>query len=215
MLVDAYVLDLGGVDVISGIAWLENVGRTTIDWRKKTISSEDHSQTVLLQDYHLHEHPWTPALQGMLQRLTLEDSIPTWPSDPELPLDLQHALSSHESVFFPWQDLPLRHDYDHSITLLPDTNPVSMQPYIYAYHHKDKIERQVEELLTEGIIRHSISPFSSPIILVKKKDDSWRMCVDFRALNKVTVLDKYPIPTINELHDSRIFSKLDLKSGFH
>lgn len=57
MLVDAYVLDLGGVDVISGIAWLENVGRTTIDWRKKTISSEDHSQTVLLQDYHLHEHP--------------------------------------------------------------------------------------------------------------------------------------------------------------
>lgn len=80
-------------------------------------------------------------------------------------------LSSHKSNFLPQQGLPLWCNYDHSITLLPGTNPVSVRPYRYAYHHKDEIERQVQELLTEGIIRHSITPFLSLVILVNKKDD--------------------------------------------
>lgn len=79
--------------------------------------------------------------------------------------------------------------------------PVSVHLYWYAYHHKDEIECQVQELLSQGVIRHSVIPFSSPIILVKKKDETWHMCMDLRALNKVTVLDKYPIPTISELLD--------------
>lgn len=135
------------------------------------------------------------------KRQALEYSFPTRPSNHELPPDLQHELSSHESVFHPWQGLLPRRDYDHSMTLLLGTNSISVRPYKYAYYHKDAIEWQVHKLFIEGIICHSISPFSSLVILVKKKDDSWRMCVDFRALNKVTVLDKYPIPTINELID--------------
>lgn len=74
-------------------------------------------------------------------------------------------------------------------------------PYYYAYHHKDKIERQVRGFLSEGVIHYFVSLFSSLIILVQKKDDSWWIWVDFRATNKVTLLDKYPIPTINELID--------------
>jgi len=110
-------------------------------------------------------------------------------------------------------------DQDHAVVLKPGTSPVCIRPYRYAHHHKDEIKRQVKEVLKSGIIKHRRSPFSSPVILVQKKDNSWRMCVDYRALNKVVVSDKYLISTINELidklHGDKFFSKIDLRSNFH
>jgi hypothetical protein len=83
----------------------------------------------------------------------------------------------------------------------------------------DEIRRQIQELLQKGHIRPNSCPCRSPIVLVQKKDETWRLCIDYRALNKITVRNRYPIPKIDDLLDQlkgkNLFSKIDLKSGYH
>ncbi|GKA69210.1 putative mitochondrial protein [Tanacetum coccineum] len=114
--------------------------------------------------------------------------------------------------------LPPQRSHDHQISLVPNTPPINIRPYRHPPNQKDVIKLMVKELLESRVIRTSQSPFSSHIVMVKKKDGSWRMCVDYRQLNKYTVKDKFPIPMIEELIDelngSAVFSKLDLRSGY-
>ncbi|GAU21767.1 hypothetical protein TSUD_328920 [Trifolium subterraneum] len=108
---------------------------------------------------------------------------------------------------------------DHQIPLPPTASPVNVRPYRYPHAQKIEIEAQVQKLLSNGWIQPSNSPYSSPVLLLKKKDGSWRMCVDYRALNALTIKDRFPLPTVDELLDelgsARVFSKLDLTFGFH
>lgn len=115
--------------------------------------------------------------------------------------------------------LPPPRNIQHHIHLLPPATPVNVCPYRYPHFQKAEIEKQISAMLEENLIQPSHSPFSSPILLVKKKDGSWRCCVDYRALNAVTVKDRFPMPTIDELLDdlgrASWFFKLDLRQGFH
>ena len=97
--------------------------------------------------------------------------------------------------------LPPIRDHDFSIHSILGSVPPNIRPYRYPYVQKSEIERMIVEMLEAGIIQPSQMSFSTPVVLVHKKDGSWRMCLDYRELNKLTIKDKFPVPVIDELLD--------------
>ncbi|XP_070015893.1 uncharacterized protein [Nicotiana sylvestris] len=102
---------------------------------------------------------------------------------------------------------------------LPGTQPISIPPYRMAPKELKEFKEQLEELLAKGFVRPSVSPWGAPVLFVKKKDGTMRMCIDYRQLNKVTIKNKYSLPRINDLFDqlqgARVFSKINFRSGYH
>lgn len=114
---------------------------------------------------------------------------------------LRPVVKRYQDIFSEPKHLPPKRFRDHQIELKEGIEPVSVRPYKYPYIQKEEIERSVKEMLAAGIIRHSTNSFSSPVILVKKKDGTWRFCVDYQSLNESTIKDRFPIPVIEELLD--------------
>lgn len=136
---------------------------------------------------------------------------------PHMPISIQQLLLKYSQLFAIPTGLPPSRYYNHKIDLIPKAEPVKVKPYCYPHSQKTEIEAQVQQMIAKGLIEASTSPFSSPVLLVKKKDGSWCFCIDYRALNTITVKDAFPIPAVDELldelGDARVFSKFDLWSG--
>ncbi|GKF53847.1 putative reverse transcriptase domain-containing protein [Tanacetum coccineum] len=134
------------------------------------------------------------------------------------------------------KDVPIIQDFPEvfpeDLPVLPPARPVEFQidlilgavtvaqaPYRLAPSEMKELSEQLQELSDKRFIRPSSSPWGAPVLFVKKKDESFRMCIDYRELNKLTIKNRYPLPRIDDLFDqlqgSSIYSKIDLRSGYH
>ncbi|KAJ8762999.1 hypothetical protein K2173_023204 [Erythroxylum novogranatense] len=216
---DFFVLPSTACSVVLGVQWFANLGPIETDYGKLTVAfnlnSKRHTfqglqqrELEALSDKEAH-HLLSSSLLGtgffihlISTELNIEDSFKLHPY-------IDKILKPHQNNFEKPRALPPVRDRDHRIPLLPDSKPVNVRPYRYPYYQKTKIENQVRELF----------PFSSPVLLVRKANGEWRFCVDYRALNEITIKDRFPIPVIDELMDelfgARYFSKFDLRAGYH
>ena len=115
--------------------------------------------------------------------------------------------------------LPPQRVADFGIELHPGISPISMTPHRMALVELQKLRVQLQELLDKGFIRPSTSPWGAPTLFAKKKDNTLRLCIDYKQLNRVTIKNWYPLPRIDELLDqlrgARVYSKIDLRTGYH
>ncbi|GJR90813.1 hypothetical protein Tco_0214824, partial [Tanacetum coccineum] len=115
--------------------------------------------------------------------------------------------------------LPPTRQVEFQIDLVPGAAPVARAPYRLAPSEMKELSEQLKELSDKGFIRPSSSPWGASVLFVKKKDESFWMCIDYRELNKLTVKNRYPLPRIDDLFDqfqgSSVYSKIDLRSGYH
>uniref|UniRef100_A0A1J3JNV3 Transposon Ty3-G Gag-Pol polyprotein n=1 Tax=Noccaea caerulescens TaxID=107243 RepID=A0A1J3JNV3_NOCCA len=224
---DFISLELGGVDVVLGVHWLRTLGKCLHDWDLHEMSFLYKGEMVTIYgDPDLYRQPLSlrslaPSVAVHSKEFTipLVTPVPSVAASLPVPPEIAEVLGTFESVFAKPSELPHFRNIEHVICLQKGVTTVNVRPYRYLHAHKEAMEVLVAEMLQSGIIRPSKSPFSSPVLLVKKKDSSWRFCVDYMALNRATVPDKYPILMIDqlldELYGATIFSKLDLRSGYH
>ncbi|CAL2244417.1 unnamed protein product [Prunus armeniaca] len=115
--------------------------------------------------------------------------------------------------------LPPRRAVEHEIQLVGDSSQPNLGMHRTSLMESDEMKKQIQGLLEQGVIKPSCSPCGLPVLFVPKKDGGWCMCVDYRALNKITIKNRYPLLRIDDLldqlHGARYFTKLDLKSGYH
>ena len=230
---DMIVLDMHPYDAILGYDWLSTHSPMNCDWQAKTIEFLEEDRLIKLKG--LTSPPlqlssisatkvYNSAKGNDISAFVLVQTIPPAPSSTctmtqSQKDSIQDLKVIYKDVFTDPQTLPPPRTYDHAIPIIPGSTPVNSRPYHYSPLHKTEIEKQVQQLLQAGLITHSHSPYASPVLLVKKKDGTWRLCVDYRKLNDITVKNRFPMPVIDEILDelagSKVFTKLDMRSGYH
>jgi hypothetical protein len=199
---DLLLLDLEGMDILQGMNWMTR-HRVSLDIFSRTveIDSPDHEPTIL----YLPQRECSTSYAYAIEGIKLKD-IPIICEYPEVfPDDLP--------------GMPQDRDIEFVIELQPGTAPISKRPYRIPSNELAELKIQLQDLLDKGYIHPSASPWGCPALFVKKKDNSLRLCADYRPLNAVTIKNKYPLPRIDILFDqlagARVFSKIDLRSGYY
>ncbi|KAA0040402.1 pol protein [Cucumis melo var. makuwa] len=194
------VLDMLDFDVIPGIDWLA-ANHASIDCSRKEVTFNP------------------PSMASFKFKVVASASVVDTRVD-DVSLSSEPVVRDYPDVF-PEElpGLPPHREVEFAIELEPGTVPISRAPYRMAPAELKELKVQLQELLDKGFIRPSVSPWGAPVLFVKKKDGSMRLCIDYRELNKVTVKNRYPLPRIDDLFDqlqgATVFSKIDLRSGYH
>ena len=229
--VELAIIPLVGYDVILGIPWLQR-HNPSVNWTSYSISVNSNGKQCELPLANSTDTPvveLVSALQfkreaqhGEALYLALVQVPQEHIADSKAPInsDASTVINEFKDVFpddLP-SGLPPRREVDHRIELVPGQQPTSRPTYRMSQPEMDELKKQLTESLAKGYIQESKSPYGAPVLFVKKKDGTMRMCVDYRALNKITIKNKYPLPRIDELLDrllgAKYFSKIDLRSGY-
>lgn len=223
---DMIVVALASCEMILGVQWLTTLGPILWDFEKLRMEFKYNGKKQVLRGSNKTTVEWMEC-KGLKREIIRGAQIFTvqvqpvtqpFPTSEDINPIFSELLTEYSNIFEQPKQLPPHRFHDHKIILKKGTHPVNVRPYRYLALQKDIIEKIIGEMLEAGVVRPSQSPYSSPIVLVKKKDGSWRLCVDYRQLNKHTVTDKFPIPVIeellDELHGAEFFSKMDLRSGY-
>nr|GFB70886.1 putative reverse transcriptase domain-containing protein [Tanacetum cinerariifolium] len=219
--INALPFDMCEFDLIMGMDWLTE-HHATIDCR---------SYRVIFGDVHAPEFIYHGSLPGKSMQIisalqarsllshgyegflaTIHDSTLEVPSIHDQPI-----VSEFPDVFpDELSGIPPVREVEFNIELIPGSKPISKVPYRMASIELKELKDQLQELLERGFIRPSVSPWGAPVLFVKKKDGSMRLCIDYRELNKITIRNRYPLPRIDDLFDqlqgAMHFSKIDLWS---
>ncbi|KAL8148026.1 hypothetical protein AgCh_005384 [Apium graveolens] len=219
---DLILFKLGEFDIILGMDWLgEN--NAQINCKSKKVYLKTKSGEKVVFKGHRQKRLFLTIVQAKkLLRKGCESFL-------DYIVDSERDSPSIEDILvvnefpdvFPDElpGLPPDRQIEFEINLAPGTEPVSKAPYRMAPTEMKELASQLQELLDKGVIRPSISPWGAPVLFVKKKDGSMRLCIDYRELNKMTIKNRYPLPRIDDLFNllkgAKCFSKIDLRSGYH
>ncbi|GJS84472.1 putative reverse transcriptase domain-containing protein [Tanacetum coccineum] len=222
-LIDLMVIELGSFDVIIGMDWLSRYDAAILCGKKKVRIPLEGKTLVIEGDRNNSRLKIVSCIKAQkyiekgcelfLAQVTEQESKEKRLEDVPVIRDFPEVFPDE------LPGLPPPRQVEFRIDLIPGAAPVARAPYRLAPSEMKELSKQLQELLEKGFIRPSSSPWGAPVLFVKKKDGSFRMCIDYRELNKLTIKNRYPLPRIDDLFDqlqgSSVYSKIDLRSGYH
>jgi hypothetical protein len=224
MRVNLYVTILGSYDVVIGLDWLES-HEAILNCKMKWLSivDDEGKGRVIVGRNQGVSLRFVSSLQlrkSMRKGCKLYAVLAL--NEKGVVEGLEHLPVVKEFVDVCPEELPgmpPERELEFTIDLKPRTEPIARTPYRMSTPELQELKMQLKELLDLGLIRPSVSPWGAPVIFIRKKDRSWRLCIDYRQLNKATIKNQYPLPRIDDLFDqmkgATVFSKIDLRSGYH